>query len=539
MSDSPALSARSYNSLVDLTSGRREGWIVQKFGGTSIGKFPDNIVDNIVKVFSQERRVAVVCSARSSNTKSEGTTSRLIKSADLAIMNENFDSILQLIEDDHVNNAEKYISNKKLLKELIEETRLELERARELLRACQVIGEMSSRSLDSIMSVGEKLSCLFMVSAMKDRGLSALYIDLSHVIPIDYDCSKGLDDGFYKFLAEEMSQKILELDSETVPVLTGYFGVVPGGLLNSVGRGYTDLCAALVAVGIQADELQVWKEVDGIFTADPRKVPRARLLESVTPEEAAELTYYGSEVIHPFTMEQVIKAKIPIRIKNVENPSGKGTIIYPDNVGRRGEATPPHPPAAYETLSHSYIATHNKRSATAITAKSDIVVINVHSNKKTLSHGFLAHIFTTLDDFKLVVDLISTSEVHVSMALLIQSEQEFALKNAIKELRKLGTVDVTRDLTIISLVGKQMLNFIGIAGNMFKVLADERINIEMISQGANEINISAVIAAQDTIRALRSIHARLLEGNYGFVDKNDCAVDVRLESLKLEEFIPN
>lgn len=111
--------------------------------------------------------------------------------------------------------------------------------------------------------------------------------------------------------------KILEFKDEkdAIPVLTGYFGVVPGGLLNGVGRGYTDLCAALGAVGVQAEELQIWKEVDGIFTADPRKVPNARLLDSVTPEEAAELTYYGSEVIHPFTMEQVIKAKIPIRIK--------------------------------------------------------------------------------------------------------------------------------------------------------------------------------------------------------------------------------
>ena len=147
------------------------------------------------------------------------------------------------------------------------------------------------------------------------------------------------------------------------------------------------------------------EEVDGIFTADPRKVPNARLLDSVTPEEAAELTYYGSEVIHPFTMEQVIRAKIPIRIKNVENPTGKGTIIYPDNIGRRGEATPPHPPAAFEQLAMSSLL-QRKRSATAITAKQDIVVINIHSNKNIIT-WILAHVFTTLDKYKLVVDLIN------------------------------------------------------------------------------------------------------------------------------------
>lgn len=526
---SPA-SMKSYNSVLDLKVG---GWIIQKFGGTSVGKFPENIVDDIVKVTSATNRVAVVCSARSSKTKSEGTTSRLLRAADLAYAEEDFSSLLAVIEQDHVDNAEAKIKDSALRQELINDTKKEIARAHELLNACKVIGEISNRTLDSIMSIGEKLSCRFICSLMKDHGLNSVYIDLSDIIPLDYDFNNGFDDNFYKFLATSLGEKITSLDNDVIPVLTGYFGVVPGGLLNGVGRGYTDLCAALIAVGAQAEELQVWKEVDGIFTADPRKVPNARLLDSVTPEEAAELTYYGSEVIHPFTMEQVIKAKIPIRIKNVENPSGNGTIIYPDNMGRRGEATPPHPPAAYETLSSSYISSHKKRSATAITAKQDIVVINVHSNKKTLSHGFLAHLFTTLDKYKLVVDLISTSEVHVSMALSIQSDQEKHLKLALVDLRKMGTVDVTRNMTIISLVGKQMVNFIGIAGNMFKVLADEQINIEMISQGANEINISAVINNDDTLRALKSIHAKLLEGNYDWT-KSESAVNLRLESIKFE-----
>lgn len=524
----------SYNSVLDLKSatGQKGGWIVQKFGGTSVGKFPENIVDDIVKVTSETNRVAVVCSARSSQTKSEGTTSRLLRAADLASDNGDYALILQLIEDDHAANAEYKIKDKALQQQLVDDTHAEIERAKQLLSACQVIGEISNRTLDSIMSIGEKLSCRFMSALMKDHGLNAVYVDLSDIIPIDYDFTNGFDDSFYRFLADELARKTLALENDAIPVLTGYFGCVPGGLLNGVGRGYTDLCAALVAVGVRADELQVWKEVDGIFTADPRKVPNARLLDSVTPEEAAELTYYGSEVIHPFTMEQVIKAKIPIRIKNVENPSGNGTIIFPDNIGRGGESTPPHPPAAYETLLSSYIDS-KKRSATAITAKQDIVVLNIHSNKKTLSHGFLAHIFTTLDRYKLVVDLISTSEVHVSMALLIQSDQEKLLKTALGELRRMGTVDVTRNMTIISLVGKQMVNFIGIAGNMFKVLADEQINIEMISQGANEINISAVIDEKDTLRALKSIHARLLEETHEY-KRNESAINLRLESLKLE-----
>ena len=205
------------------------------------------------------------------------------------------------------------------------------------------------------------------------------------------------------------------------PRLTlGYFGPVPGSLLAQIGRGYTDLCAALCAVGLAAKELQVWKEVDGIFTADPRKVPSARLVPVITPDEAAELTYYGSEVIHPFTMEQVIRAKIPIRIKNVENPGGSGTIIYPDEAFPRGVSTED----GEEEVQQSVEAVEEERAKlegrmpTAVTIKDGIIVLNIHSNRKTISHGFLARIFGTLDRAGVVVDLISTSEVHVSGSIL-------------------------------------------------------------------------------------------------------------------------
>ena len=189
----------------------------------------------------------------------------------------------------------------------------------------------------------------------------------------------------------------------------GYFGPVPGSLLAQIGRGYTDLCAALCAVGLSASELQVWKEVDGIFTADPRKVPAARLVSVITPDEAAELTYYGSEVIHPFTMEQVIRAQIPIRIKNVMNPQGSGTIIYPDEwIPEAVES------AASRSMREAMDVAEEGKLPTAVTIKDQIIVLNIHSNRKTISHGFLARIFGTLDRAGVVVDLISTSEVHVS-----------------------------------------------------------------------------------------------------------------------------
>lgn len=255
----------------------------------------------------------------------------------------------------------------------------------------------------------------------------------------------------------------------------------------------------------------MWKEVDGIFTADPRKVPSARLVPIITPDEAAELTYYGSEVIHPFTMEQVIRAKIPIRIKNVENPQGSGTIIYPDEGFPRGlDSEPP----AKELVAEEQ-AKIEGRMPTAVTIKDQIIVLNIHSNRKTISHGFLARIFGTLDRAGVVVDLISTSEVHVSgprnscpgpgqlgvlepcrivessltnarsqVSMALQDfMQKKRLDRLLRDLAHIGDVTVSRDMAILSLVGRNMRNAIGSAGLMFMSLAKAMINIEMISQG--------------------------------------------------------
>ncbi|RCH85891.1 Aspartokinase, partial [Rhizopus stolonifer] len=340
---------------------------------------------------------------------------------------------------------------------------------------------------------------------LKDRGIDSQLVVLNNIINQEF---VNLDQDFYTYVAQRLHQ-IIEECGNRIPVLTGFFGNVPGSLLSSIGRGYTDLCAALAAVGLKSQELQIWKEVDGIFTADPRKVSTARLLPIITPEEAAELTYYGSEVIHPFTMEQVIEANIPIRIKNVENPSGSGTIIFPDKTSKasNGYATPPPTPAFL--AQNGYNQDLSRKHPTAVTVKDRICVLNIHSNRKNVSHGFLAKIFTALDEHNIVVDLISTSEVHVSMALS-SDVVEANLEKALFALEKLGSVNVNQDMAIISLVGKQMKNLVGVAGKMFTSLAESGISIEIISQGASEINISCVVEEKYALHALKAIHEKLL-----------------------------
>lgn len=544
-------------------------WIVQKFGGTSVGKFPVDIAEKVVKAYTQDHRVAVVCSARSTNTKEEGTTSRLLQAADSALSGNiivsnsgassapppisaapsplnrpvtssscDYDDLetaakkadeiasnnVEAIRESHLAAARANISNPALLAQLEKDINKECNQVLGIVAAARVIDEVSAKTLDNIIAAGEKLACRYMATVITDKGLPAKYIDLSHIVPSPYvgntaavsgtaGKTAALDSDFYKYVKAQIKQEVeSKCPNGEIPVITGYFGVVPGGLINGVGRGYTDFCAALAAVALRAEELQIWKEVDGIFTADPRKVPTARLLSIITPDEAAELTYYGSEVIHPFTMEQVMNAHIPIRIKNVMNPSGQGTVIFPDSFKHTGLNTPPQPPKALEMMSASFfnLSSLGKGGPTAVTTKNNIIVLNIHSNRRDRSHGFLAHVFSILDHWRLVVDLISTSEVRVSMALHSNlTEKRF--KQAMSELQKYGTVDITRKLCIVSLVGKNMRSNIGVAGSMFSTLAKAGINIEMISQGASEINISTVIDQKDAIKALNELHRTFLD----------------------------
>lgn len=614
-------------------------WIVQKYGGTSVGKQLPTIAQQIAPSYlaNPDVRVAIVCSARSGQTKALGTTNLLLQAAkealqpdddldyaspqeagslsgSVASLRENgtsngsafsriarsasratslgspqpsrrtdsptvsgttldsnlknlalsdspsvngastptgYHATVDRIQSDHIIAVRETVKRNTEARERLEQEIVEdCERLRDFLMAAKIIEEISPKSQDIIMSIGERLSCRIVVGALIDAGIEAELVGMENIIDStfleelqagrarqDATTTHGdeyLDQAFYDLLAVRMSDRLRVVNG--VPVVTGYFGNVPGSLLSQVGRGYTDLCAALCAVGLQAAELQIWKEVDGVFTADPRKVSTARLIDAITPEEAAELTYYGSEVIHPFTMEQAIKKSVPIRIKNVENPSGGGTVIFPPASSSKDPERvmgaflkqPKTPGSTSGTAtpwgSMSMTGTPNPivpsdlkliKRPTAVTIKEDIWILNVHSNRKTLSHGFFARIFSTLDKHGVIVDLISTSEVHVSMALLSSQaglKRARALDKLKAELNLLGEVSIVKDMTILSLVGSHMRNMVGVSGKMFNTLAEGNINIEMISQGANEINISCVVHQKNALKALNMIHYSVLEG---------------------------
>ncbi|QUC18927.1 uncharacterized protein UV8b_03168 [Ustilaginoidea virens] len=464
-------------------------------------------------------RVVVVCSARSTGKKAEGTTSRLLavysrlKDVGLAYAIGSHDAQVALIEqakglimdicNDHVFAAEALVKDASLRESLVRNIEAQCQELIEYIAAAKRFNlEINSRAKDRVISFGEKLACLYMTVLLQDVGVDAEYVDLCDAL--HHDAAALLDAGFYKSASAAFAKK-LEACGDRVPVVTGFFGNVPGSLIDGdIGRGYTDLCAGLCAVGLHAEELQIWKEVDGIFTADPSKVPTARLLPSITPSEAAELTFYGSEVIHHLTMDQVIHAQppIPIRIKNVKNPRGNGTIVVPDPVLSAGQQLHQTQPSGPQPVKAP-------KRPTAVTIKDHISVINVHSNKRSISHGFFARVFSILNRYAISVDLISTSEVHVSLAIHSGSTQADNFANAKKSLAECGEVSVLSDMAILSLVGADMKNMIGVAGRMFSTLGEHRVNLEMISQGASEINISCVINARDATRAMNVLHTHL------------------------------
>ncbi|KAL0933964.1 aspartate kinase [Colletotrichum truncatum] len=517
-------------------------WLVQKYGGTSLGKLLESICSKIIPSFLQEYNLVVVCSALSGSTKSSGTTSVLLECISHAeaglTAQAQLNRAIDLVRDNHIRLLEKHLVNSNgtrsdLCSDIFDTTKAtiikECESLRGFLLAAQIIGELSPRARDRVIALGEKLACRVVAAFLSSKDVPAEPVILEDVVESVFGGSifeqklalDNLGPRFYHLIADEITRRIREC-GDHVPVVTGFFGIMPDSLLKNVGRGYSDLCAAMCAVGTKAAELQIWKEVDGIFTADPRKVPSARLLSTVTAEEATELTYYGSEVIHPLTMDQIRCANIPLRLKNVFNPSGPGTIIYPSRTPSP-PLTPPTPkeeevdvkmslPTIDFMLGNGYHGENKeRRRPTAVTVKDSILLVNVVCNRNTKSQGFLSGVFDRLEEAGIKTDLVTTSERNVSLAFQHSEEGSCQHQRLQVELEKFGKVVITENMSIVTIVGHKMRNMVGISAEIMAALAAAKINIFLVSQGASEINVSLVVRAEDSVLAMNMIHSKVLQ----------------------------
>ena len=398
---------------------------------------------------------------------------------------------------EHIRAAQAYIKLPSISCKLTKQIHNDCDEALRVLDNVHVTGEIIPGTVDAVVSTGERLGCRFLSAMLQDQGVSSEFIDLSD--EFEFPTTQVIDQAFYDELSVLMARRIAASEVR-VPVVTGFFGCIPGGLLARIGRGYTDLCASLLTIGLQAEELQIWKEVEGFYTADPRKVQNARLLPAISPEEASELTFNGSEIIHFVAMGQAMRARVPIRVKNVMNPRGAGTLVRPSDLPEKPEMTKSIGKRSSQLeVSSSNLDAPPAKAPTAMTSKHKVVVVNVFSEERSFRASFFASVIAILHQWQLSVDLICTSQVQMSMA--IQSELPVMtpgadeevdiftsdMLGAIEQLREIGSVNILPRMAIVSLVGKDMRNNSGTAGRIFTVLGDNGVNIEMIAQGMSHL----------------------------------------------------
>ncbi len=344
----------------------------------------------------------------------------------------------------------------------------------ELVKGLSVVGELSPRSMDAIASIGERLSSLIVTFAFRAAGISAQYVDARRVIVTDdrFTRAQPLFEKTYALLQESVRPIV----AESVVVMGGFIGATQNGQTTTLGRGGSDYTAAIVGAGLDAEEIQIWTDVDGMLTADPRIVPDAHRVKSISFAEAAEMAYFGAKVLHPATVLPAIERNIPVLILNSLRPEVAGTRIT-------SEPLPCNNPVK------------------SISCKRGITVVNIRSTRMLMAHGFLRRIFEIFDRQKSSVDMVSTSEVSVSLTL----DNRENLEIICEELRQFAEVNADDAQAIVCLIGEDIRHTPGIAARAFSALGGK--NIRMISQGASELNLGFVISERDLEQAVTALHA--------------------------------
>jgi len=433
--------------------------IVMKFGGSSLAS--EEAIRRVTSIVAarKDRQPVVVVSAMGK------TTDRLLEIADHATAGRR-DQALELLDE-----LERYHHQEGGGRD--ERVEGHFRELGELVRGLAVLRELSPRSKDAIASYGEYLSSLIVTESFRQAGLTATHLDTRRLIVTDNRHTAACP------LFEETYSRIQEavppLAAEGVVVMGGFIASNRDGITTTLGRGGSDFTASIVGAGIGAEEIQIWTDVDGMLTADPRVVPDAHRIQLISFAEAAELAFFGARVLHPSTLLPAVEKNIPVRILNSHRQEAPGTRIVADRVSC-------------------------SNAVKSISSKRPITVVNVTSTRLAGVHGFLRRIFEVFDAHQTSVDMVSTSEVSVSATI----DDPTALGTIRGELEKFAKVNVEEHQAIVCLVGDNLRYTPGVAGRIFQAL--NGINIRMISQGASLLNLGFVVAEGDVDNAVRALH---------------------------------
>jgi len=444
-----------------------------KFGGTSVADA--EAIARLIGIVRHQRERSdgrnppvVVVSALS------GVTDQLVSVARMAEEGEadRAAAALHALLDRHVAVATAVTSQSRSA--VVAQVTGELNELIGLVHALAVLREVSPRSLDAVLAVGELVSSRIVTAALADQGIASTWVDARTVLATDAEHTGAAPDMIET--CERARERVAPINAAgSVVVLGGFIGATANGVTTTLGRGGSDYSAAIFGACLGVDEIQIWTDVDGMLTADPRIVPQPRVVPQLTFAEASELAYFGAKVLHPSTILPAVAKNIPVRILNSRRPENPGTRITAEGA-----------PAA--------------EALTAIACKRDVTVIDITSTRMLMAHGFLRRLFEVFERFRTAVDVVTTSEVSVSVTIDDTRRLEAILDN----LRNFAEASCEREMAIICAVGENLNADPTLFGRA--VTALNRVPLRLVSQAASRRNITFVLRDADVPHAMMRLH---------------------------------
>ncbi len=458
--------------------------LVLKFGGTSVGS-PEafaHAADAVIGAREQDRQVVVVTSAMS------GVTDALIASAEAAEAGDltSYQRSQSELLDRHREVAEVLVSDESERATLVQWFQDRLDELGRLCQSIAVLGELTPRGRDVVSGLGERMSAPLLASVLRDRGVEARAVEATHLIVTDdrFGEAAPIMDATCK---KARSALLPVLERGAVPVVTGFIGATERGIPTTLGRGGSDYSASILGACLGAEEVQIWTDVNGVMTANPKTVPEARTLPRLSYTEAAEMAYFGAKVLHPKTLLPAVEKRIPIRVLNTFNPDGPSTLIT-------GEEN------SYGTVK-------------AITSIENLSIVNVEGRGMMGVPGIAARTFGTVAREGVSVLMISQASSEQSICFVIPQkdsrrvvkslEEEMTRELARRQIDRIYSID---DIVILAVVGAGMRGTPGIAARLFGAMGSNNLNVIAIAQGSSEANISLVVARDDAEESIRQIH---------------------------------
>src|SRR6267142_310336 len=458
---------------------------VMKFGGTSVGDAECiRGAAEIVARASVEGAVLVVVSAMS------GVTNQLVLAAQQSVNGDETESreIAAALRNQHSAAVTALIKDEARRSQLAREVEQITGEVTSLCRGITLLRELTPRTLAVVSSIGERLSARLMAGALNELGVRSEAIEATAVIITDDDY--GQAEPLMEQVRERATARLVPLLGEGItPVVTGFIGATAEGALTTLGRGGSDYSATVLGAALDADEIIIWTDVDGVLSTDPRLVPEARLLREISYNEAAELAFFGAKVLHPKTLRPVAEAGIPVWIRNSFAPESPGTRITATG----------HPTA---------------RGVKAITAISGVSLITVGGRAIVGLPGVAGKTFSAVANAQANVLLISQSSSQNDICFIITSEDEARTVEKLREAfafdlahQQIEHITINPEIAIVAVVGDRMRGTPGISGRTFSALGRRGINIIAIAQGSSEYNVSFVVDASMMREAVQSLHS--------------------------------